>query len=300
MTEKVDLFGWPFKITAMPFISQDTQFLRCAHASLWMVLAHARRAHGLPQRLPAEVYDAALGGVMVGRQLPSDGLSAFQLFSAMERLGLSPARKTVPKTKADEAAAGNLRLYGMVCRYINSSLPPIAISSSHAWVMVAYRRAPSAGNALVQLWRHDDARGPYLPVDDPWNETNPAHQGWESLYLPLLAKAHVDAERAEVVGRSWKSSYELTDFYVGSTLEVAQQRPNEEDRATLRTFLVRSNYFKETLTARGVPAELAASYRLASMPRYIWVIEVVDRQLRRMRLPDVIGEIVLRRYPHPV
>lgn len=109
--ETIDLFGWPFTIRAMPFISQDTQLLRCAHAALWMLLRYGSMVHRLPVRLPADIHDAALGGVIVGRQLPSDGLSAYQLMSAMSALGLSPTTKPLPREKAGEATARELGLY---------------------------------------------------------------------------------------------------------------------------------------------------------------------------------------------
>ena len=291
--EKVDLFGWPFSVTAMPFISQDTQLLRCAHAALWMVLRHCAFVHGLPRRLPAEIHDAALGGVIVGRQLPSDGLSAFQLISAMSALGLSPTGKRLPQSATDEKSAGPLRLYGMVCRYINSRLPPVIISTTHAWVVVAYRRTPSSGNPVVQLWRHDDARGPYLPVDDPWNEPETAHQPWVSAYLPLLPKAYLDAERAEAVGRSWATIFQKSALYKGSTLEEADTRRDNFEQSTLRTFLLESTRFKQGLSARGVPEPLASLLRRTPMSRYIWIIEVVDRRERSAGMPDVLGEVIL-------
>jgi hypothetical protein len=291
--EHVDLFGWPFSVTAMPFISQDTQLLRCAHAALWMVLRHCTIVHGLPRQLPADIHDAALGGVIVGRQLPSDGLSAYQLISAMSALGLSPTGKALPQTAADEAGAGLLRLYGMVCRYINSRLPPVIISKTHAWVVVAYRRTPSSGNPVIQLWRHDDARGPYLPVDDPWNEPEPAHQPWVSAYLPLLPKACLDAERAEAVGRSWTDIFRNSPLYKETTLEEADNRPDSLEQSTLRTFLLESTRFKQTLAARGVPEPLAGLLRRTPMSRYIWIIEAADRRERSAGMPDVLGEVVL-------
>jgi len=42
-----------------------------------------------------------------------------------------------------------------------------------------------------------------------------------------------------------------------------------------------------------MPRALADALRRTSMSRYIWVIEVVDRQARAANQPDVIGEIVL-------
>lgn len=292
--ETIDLYGWPLRVRAMPFISQDTQLLRCAHASAWMVLRHATIVHRQPKRLPAEIYNAALGGVVVGRQLPSDGLSSHQLLSALTTLGLSPTSKVLPRTKELEVAAGDLRLYAMLCRYINSQLPPIVISNSHAWTVVAYERKPSAGNTAITLWRHDDARGPYLRVDDPWNESDEAHQPWVAAYLPLLPKAYIDAERAEAVARTWVEQFRAHfPNYSGSTLAEADARAENLDRSTLRTYLVEASQFKRELADRGAPPELAASLRRAELSRYLWVIEVVDRQERTAGRPDVIGEILL-------
>ena len=291
--EHVDIFGWPFSVTAMPFVSQDTQLLRCAHAALWMVLEHCALVHGLPKRLPAEIHDAALGGVVVGRQLPSDGLSSYQLISAMSALGLSPTGKMLPETAAEEETAGQLRLYGMVCRYINSRLPPVIISATHAWVVVAYRRTPSSGNPVIQLWRHDDARGPYLPVDNPWDEPEPDHKPWVSAYLPLLPEAYLDAERAEAVGRSWAAIFRHSEPYKGCALQEIDKRPDSLERSTLRTFLLESTTFKQNLSARGMPEPLAGLLRRTPMSRYVWIIEIVDRRERSAARPDVLGEIIL-------
>lgn len=292
--ETINLYGSALRIRSMPFISQDTQLLRCAHASAWMVLRHATIVHGQPKRLPAEIYDAALGGVVVGRQLPSDGLSSHQLLSALTTLGLSPTSKVLPKTRDLEAAAGELRLYAMLCRYINSQLPPIVISKSHAWTIVAYERKSSPGNRAITLWRHDDARGPYLRVDDPWAEPDPAHKPWAAAYLPLLPKAYIDAERAEAVARTWVDQFR-TYFpdYGSSMLAEADNRTDLLERSTLRTYLVEANQFKRELPNRGAPDEIVAALRRAELSRYLWVIEVVDRQERTAGRPDVIGEILL-------
>jgi hypothetical protein len=292
--ERIDLFGWRFDVTAMPFMSQDTQFLRCAHASLWMVLQHGHLRHGLPKRLPSDIYDAATNGGSVGRQLPSEGLSAIQLFSAMTSLGLSPTRKPFAETREEDEQETSLRLFGMICRYINSSLPPIAVSNTHSWVIVAYARTGAVEEPSIQLWRHDDVRGPYIPVEDPWDEDDEAYQPWVGVYLPLLPKAFLDAERAELVGRAWIDYLAgESSIYDGTTLKAANDRENDYETATYRTYLIRSNEFKEALIDRGLPTELAMAYRIMPMPRYIWVIEVIDRKLRNESSPDVLGEVIL-------
>ena len=305
-TERVSLFGTPLWITAMPFLSQDAEYLRCAHATLWMLLRHAHLAHGLPRRLTAEVHDAALGGVIVGRQVPSEGLSVQQMLSGATRLGLSPGLMHLPVTPEEDAAAdtvaepvdaapggradpqaGRLSLRAVLCRYVNSQLPPLVISSSHAWVVVAYRRGPD-DDRRVTLWRHDDARGPYLEVDDPFAEPEDAHRPWQTAILPLLPAIYVTAERAEAAGRLWFAGY-----LRGADDDEPVARAAAAGELTFRTYVVRSDEYLEGLWARGVDPALADLYRLAALPEHLWVVEAVDRAARRAGHPDVVGEALV-------
>ncbi|GLZ44819.1 hypothetical protein Acsp06_10040 [Actinomycetospora sp. NBRC 106375] len=307
-TERVSLFGTPLSITAMPFLSQDAEYLRCAHATLWMVLRHAHLAHDLPRRLTAEVHDATLGGVIVGRQIPSEGLSVQQMLAGATRLGLSPGLMHLPSTPEEDAAAdtvaepaggdggpgrradpqaGRLSLRAVLCRYVNSQLPPIVISASHAWVVVAHRR-DAADDRRVTLWRHDDARGPYLEVADPFAEPEDAHRPWQTAILPLLPAVYVTAERAEAAGRLWFAGYLRR-----ADDDEPVARAAAAGELTFRTYVVRSDDFLEGLTARGVHPALADLYRLAALPEHLWVVEAVDRAARREARPDVVGEALV-------
>jgi hypothetical protein len=283
-TERVSLFGAPLSVTAMPFLSQDAEYLRCAHATLWMLLRHAHLAHGLPRRLTAEVHDAALGGVIVGRQVPSEGLSVQQMLAGATRLGLSPGLMHLPTGRAEDTEAGRLSLRAILCRYVNSQLPPLVISSSHAWVVVAYHRT-AAG---VGLWRHDDARGPYMQVDDPFDEPEDAHRPWQTAILPLLPAIYVTAERAEAAGRLWFAGYIA---HADADEPVARAAASHE--LTYRTFVVRADDYLEGLAERGVDPALADLYRLGPLPEHLWVVEAVDRAARRAGRPDVVGEALV-------
>jgi len=283
-TERVSLFGAPLSVTAMPFLSQDAEYLRCAHATLWMLLRHAHLAHGLPRRLTAEVHDAALGGVIVGRQVPSEGLSVQQMLAGATRLGLSPGLMHLPTGRAEDAEAGRLSLRAILCRYVNSQLPPLVISSSHAWVVVAYHRT-SAG---VGLWRHDDARGPYIEVDDPFDEPEDAHRPWQTAILPLLPAIYVTAERAEAAGRLWFAGY-----LAHADADEPVARAAAADELTYRTFVIRADDYLEGFAGRGVDRSLADLYRLGPLPEHLWVVEAVDRAARRAGRPDVVGEALV-------
>jgi hypothetical protein len=287
-TERVSLFGTALEVRAMPFLSQDAEYLRCAHATLWMVLRHAHLAHGVPRRLTAEVHDAALGGMIVGRQVPSEGLSVPQMMAGATRLGLSPGLVHLPQTRAEDDDAGMLTLHGILCRYVNSQAPPIVISRAHAWVVVGYRRVSPESGAGVRLWRHDDARGPYLEVPDPFDEVDDAHRPWQAAILPLLPDVYVTAERAEAAGEHWFRGY------LGQADEdepIARAAAN--GGLTWRTYVTRTDEWLERLTGRGVDPELARLYRLTPMPEYVWVVEAVDRAARSAGQPDVVGEAIL-------
>lgn len=294
-TERVNIFGFPFSITAMPFISQDAKYLRCAHAAIWMVLRHATLVHGLPKRLPGDVREAATGGLVVGRQMPSDGLSASQMLNALDRLGL-PTGMLEPTPDSGPGvvpAPGSPTLFGVICRYVNSQLPPIVVSDSHAWVVVAWAKQSSSGHTKLTLWRHDDARGPYIKVGDPWNEPDPAHRPWHFVLTPLMPRMNIDAERAEATGAAWLGLAipqwsVLTGGQPGRAAEALAA-----GEISFHTYAVSSSEYKTRLGLRGMSPELAQLYRTTQMPRYIWVIEAVDREARRQARPSVLGEIIL-------
>lgn len=294
-TERVNIFGFPFAITAMPFISQDAKYLRCAHAAIWMVLRHATLVHGLPKRLPGDVREAATGGLVVGRQMPSDGLSASQMLNALDRLGLPTGMlEPIPDSGPGTVPIpGSPTLFGVICRYVNSQLPPIVVSDSHAWVVVAWANRPSTGHKRLTLWRHDDARGPYIKIDDPWNEKDGAHRPWRFVLTPLMPRMNVDAERAEATGAAW----------LGLAIPQWSQTPDGQPgraaqasatgQISYHTYAVSSNDYKARLGLRGLSVELARLYRTTQMPRYIWVVEAVDREARQQARPSVLGEIIL-------
>ncbi len=288
-TEEVDILGWPFRIVSMPFVSQDGQYLRCAHAVMWMVFQQAHLQQGLPRRTPFEVHDAALGGVIVNRQVPSDGLSVHQMLGGMTALGLSPALVSLPQDIISNASSEFLSLFAIVSRYINCNLPPVIVSNLHAWVCVAYTREPSSGHSRLTLYRHDDAVGPYIKVDDPFNEPHPAHQPWASALLPLPPKIYMTAERAEAIGRWWFAKH-LHTVAASDRLAVAKQAGT----LTYQTYGQRSSIYKQALVARpGFDPRLAREYRLSNWPRNIWVVEAIDRKLRDSGADCVLGEVII-------
>lgn len=286
--DTVHLFGWPFSVRAMPFISQDAQYLRCAHAALWMVLYHAYLAGHSPRRLPHEIHDAAMGGDVVGRQVPSEGLSIAQMLNALHRLELSSGRLKLPPSREESRDADRLSLFAILCRYVNSHMPPIVHSQTHVWVVPAYIRAePGVGHDRIILYKHDDAMGPYIRVENPWEAGPTGDPVWLGAFPPLPRKFYLTAERAELLGRM-AIGRRARSIGGGNSVETAL----DNDDLTFRTYAIPAHTFKSTLEGR-VPREIELLYRFANWPRFVWVIEAVLRPNRDAAAPDVLGEVLI-------
>jgi hypothetical protein len=306
-TEKVDVLGRPLTITAMPFMSQDGQYLRCAHASAWMLLQQAHLAFGLPRRLPTEVHDATMGGDVIDRQLPSEGLSPGQLLGGLTTLGLAPKRTQLPATPKGNEALHHASLFASLCRHVNTNLPPIVMGGEHSWLVVGYTEKSSLHSARVTLYTHDDAAGPYLPVDTPWPleagkaAAQPKAAGqphdeptaattsrhWQEAVLALPPRFYMTSDRAEAVARYVVETY-LEDAAPTDRVKTA----TAADTLRYRTYGLRSATFKHDLDRRPVfDAGLATLLRQLPLPYYIWVVELLDTNL-----PDtanVVAQVLL-------
>lgn len=277
-TDTVNLFGENLSVTGTPFIAQDAQMSRCAHAALWVVARHHHLKWGAPKFLPSAIVDAVPLEAGPGRTLPSPGLTLTQMSAASSRMGLPPMVYDVDRLPVGET------VQRIVCRYLNSGLPVIVAGNGHAFVLIGYRRANEhEADERIEFIRQDDEVGPYQVVDDfIFDDYAP----WKYLVVPLPAKLYVAGEEAEVLGKAW--------------LERIFDREGHplSDRVTFRTTAMLSNEYKTGLEDRGLPANPAAVLRRASMSRWIWVVEAVDRDLRYARQPCVLGETIIDSTDH--
>jgi hypothetical protein len=292
-TDEVDICGTLFTVTGVPFISQDQQYSRCSHAALWMVLYLHHLKHRLPRCLPTAIHLATQGGEVHGRDIPSEGLTTSQMLYGLQQLGLSPSQLKLPPTRRGSNSADEAGLFEILIRAVNSYTPAIVIGEQHVWLIVGYRFERSRfGSIKTILIRHDDERGPYLEVKNPWREPTIAHRSWAQAIIPLPQKVYLTGERAEILGR---------DGFLEGVLGVFGKSSQEDllaDRSLVfRTYAIRSTQFKQQLTGRIHP-EIDELYRMTHMPRYIWVVEVID--LDRMFSGDTccLGETIIDATAH--
>lgn len=320
--EAVTLFGQRLEIKAVPFMQQDAQLDRCAHAAAWVCHYSAHRRHEASRRPMAAfsvMADASLG---YGRPIPSEGLTVQQLLELLRlfdlpclaydvenlpSIAIGPGTPPDPTPKLDPATGERLpagrwdtRIVSICCRYLNSGIPILVGnqgSDAHAWVLCGYDRQPQAGDHdWIRFVRHDDQRGPYLWVTDVLNDVAPdgyAYAPWRYLVVPLPDKLWLAPEPAEATAVALlpQLAQAMLAAVPGAAAQLLLDRAASGD-LRWRTYASTANAFKGGLTGRVDPIVLR-EYRVARFPRYVWVVEAIDRTKRQTGAPDVVlGEAV--------
>jgi hypothetical protein len=315
VTETVHLFGQSLDVTGVPFTQQDTRLGACAHSSAWMCHTTAALRGDVPLRPTGDFAVEADSSLLPARSMPTSGLTVAQLSDLMRRFGLPPMFYLVGSLPdidlptsppppvpvvSEEPGRWDTRIIPTVCRHLNGGNLVLVGTKDHAFVLCGWWRE----NGRVHLLRHDDQQGPYLPVIDPLNDsmTHPDtgyvrdYGPWVTLHVPMPAKAWLLPESAERQG----GAFLLAASTPYSARVQASQGEPIEDLASLqadghlsfRTYVVASNSYKGQLARRGWAPEAQAITRLARMPRYVVVVEAINRKLRGLGQPCVVGEAV--------
>lgn len=285
-TDLVHLRGVELRVTGMPFTSQDGQYLRCSHSSLWMAATFWNMKGVTPRFLPHEIHEAARGGTMQGRERPHEGLTVPQLMGAIQALGFSGPLITFPQTEEASRQGRSRSLPAQLCRYLNGQVPIIIHNRSHAWLAIGYfyvgDEDPSHDSARFVF--HDDIRGPYLTSEASATPHNP----WQSIAdgrpwrggLPVLPpKVYITAEKAELLGRE--------------RLEILAEERGYTGSLSYRTRLTRGVDFKAWVRAVVDDPTLSGLYLDTHLPRNVWVVEAINESTATVDRQCVLGEAVI-------
>jgi hypothetical protein len=132
-------------------------------------------------------------------------------------------------------------------------------------------------------------------LNDVDQTTGKSYGPWQSLQVPLPDKLWLAPENAESKGGLYLVN--ASNVIAGAAPQPLPFTPLQDliaaDRLALRTYAIRSNDFKRNLAARALPTNIRREYQLARLPRFIWVVEAIDRSLRNAGAPCVLGEAVL-------
>lgn len=286
-TDRVNVLGVDLEVTGAPFMAQDGQLSRCAHTTTWVASYLHHLAFGSPRHLPGEVANAVESANGFGRSLPSPGLTVAQMAETSRAVGLPPLVYLLDQLPVGETVPR------VVCRYLNSGMPVIVTAGQHAFVLVGYGRTRSpTGEERLHFIRQDDERGPYQRVDH-W--LLDSYGVWQAAIVPLPPKVYLAGEEAEAVGLR-----KLEDALAASSdpraVELAAALARHD--VSPRTSVLPSNAFKRSLRTRGLPAIPTAVYQRMQLSRWVWVVELTDRQARDRREPCVLAEAVIDATDH--
>lgn len=269
-------YGQPLTVEAFPFISQDQQYGRCAHAVLWMISHYHHVVHDTPSRSMSDIVNAAAEDE-VERVVPSRGLTEEQTGATLRRIGLAAVKYKVFGDDGD-VQLGDAQ--DLVLAYLNSRIPVALGKPGHLTALIGARRLSNGG---VEFIRSDDEEGPYCL--QKFDVDQDSEDRWTVLYVPLPGRIYLLWE--EVRHAAQKKLVEV------ASRPEAVRDPFEGRRVRFRSYVVDSRDYKTDLPDRGLPGDVADRHLLVSCPRWIWVTEVQDEDLAEAGEPSCLGEIAI-------
>jgi hypothetical protein len=300
--DTASLFGNTLSVKGAPFSEQDGEFLRCAHAAIWLCHYCAYRRDLVGRRLTADL--AALTPTLLSeaRALPSPGLTLQQIQAVFDATG-QPAlvyrlsempvvpgvEEPTPALDAEgrPRAGGywDTRLFSVICRYLNSRFPVMIATATHGFVLIGWFRQ----NGRIRFVACDDQEGPYEVITSPFNDKRAP---WRAIIVPLPPKVYLSGEMAETWGHQTFRAFGAHPAVPAKWRDLGAALAATPKGASLRTFLRDARAYKADLPAQGRDPSVVRALRLARLPHYVWVVEAHDRQARAAGKPCVIAEAV--------
>lgn len=204
-------------------------------------------------------------------------------------------------------------LTATVCRYLNSGIPVVLAREEerHTQVVVGYlRQEDLAGEAaadpealhsdVVEFLVNDDQCGPYIrvPVNELVDEILYAEVLLASVIVPLprglwLSGGVAESAGARILAEA-VSGRVPKDTAVESPLhQLHEDLLSDEDVLAVRSFATTGSDFKQGFATRVHDDAAARLVGLTRLPKYVWVVEMIDRRLRKHLQPAVRGTVVL-------
>ena len=263
-------YGHRLSVEAFPFISQDRRYGRCAHAVIWMISQyHYLRFGGARYFMSDIVTGASLHEFE--RVIPSTGLTTEQIGAAFRHIGLAALHYDLTTDK--KLTAERVRL--IVTSYLNSHMPLALGTPGHLTALIG----AGDNHAGFYAVRSDDEVGPYCRIQP---------SQWTDLFVPLPDRIYLRAEEAYEVGRVQLNKLLAHDAAARTAAEIGGRD------WTVRCFAVEAREHKARILAREeLPASVRAAHVRVGTPRWLWILEVVDRDAEGRGEPGVIGELAI-------
>jgi hypothetical protein len=258
-------YGHRYKVDGFPFMSQDGEYGRCAHAAVWSIARFQHALHKIGRHSIAAIVAAAATNQLPDRTVMSGGLTVAEVRQALRHLGL-PVLTYLP-----ERPLPGTTFVEVMCRYLDSGFPVAINTPNHLTVLVGYGRE---ADGTIRWIRCDDNRGPYevVPKYDPAKDEDPRLKRWRMALVALPGRIHVPAESAQIAA---ERTFERE---LGAADGPKHLRERWEARKIrIRTYAVKPADLKEKLLEdKSQVRGLADFYRSIPTPIWAWISEFSD------------------------
>jgi hypothetical protein len=279
---KASPYGYLFTVRGFPFISQDYQYGRCAHAAIWMVAHYFHLRFARPRYYVSDIVEASREPAYLYRHTPSSGLTHPQMNAALDVLGMPAINYILEELPAEETPET------VACRYLNSGLPVIVLGDNHARVLIGYG---AEKDGTIFFICNDDARGPYRVIQDArtaYAGAGPEATHWERLVVPTPGRIYLAGEAAEREGGlalkaelgKDEGSHELLERF-------------EAGKLRLRSYVTDIASYKRRLRERNLSPDVVNWHARASSSHWVWVVELQDRAAAAVGPDCVVGEVAI-------
>ena len=286
-TYRAHLLGVRLTIRGLAFQQQDLGVSACATTALWSALQRAQELEEGAPATPAQITMRATQYTLVGRAMPSEGLSLDQMCQAVRSLGYAPNL-----FRADNFEVARALLYSAVL----SGISPVLLierdkESHHAVATVGMkvrrRRRTSIDHViddrtgdLAAVYIHDDRYGPYLRAQIakrrghlllkiPLRDSEPPKTWYLThILIPMHVKVRMSFAEIRKVG------IEITKDVHAYRESVLQA---ESSLTSWDSWITRSHRYLEELIAgeHRVPERLVERLaRTVPLSRYLGVVRV--------------------------
>jgi hypothetical protein len=294
--DQVSLFGNDLTVRGVPFCQQDGEYLRCAHAAVWMCHYTAHKLNLVGRQTSAAIVGKSPPILSRERALPSKGMTLNQLQAVFGALGQpalfyglsnlptvrgvpDPEPETEPDGTTKPPGQWDRRIFSVVCRYLNSGFPVLIGSDDHAFVLVGWQRDGDE----VKFIACDDQVGPYEILDSPFDHYKTP---WKSIMIPLPPKVFLSGEAAE------SAAYDILKAI--GTRGLKQLADGLASRQIqLRSSLKTGQDFKTAAASQASSDPVLRLVRLARLPHWVWAVEAHVVGACGTGKPCVIAEVVL-------
>jgi hypothetical protein len=282
--ERVSIGGIELSLYGFPFCSQDNESITCAESALLMLVNYYSGKFSDYSRLLPSKINEILKNLSIERQLPSIGLDYQDISFVLKELGFAP-KIYVKSCLEEEEQLFKRALY----TYIESGIPVILIlekdsGNRHAIVAMGREKVMTGqvseekftdnrvhfSDIFDKILVMDDNSTPYELVE--YNHPCKYDESYQIkvFIVPLYNKIYSDAS-------SSLSHFDAIILEFSKDKDAKKVLHSKKQKCIIRYYLTTSRSYKSYIVAsKGFTPEFKAFFIDQSMPKFIWVAEIIN------------------------